>query len=56
VRIWAGLNATDLRRVGLHSERGEESLEHLRKLYAGHDLLHLRQLERIRAMQVGGLA
>ena len=38
----------DLRRVGVHSERGEESLEHLRRLYAGHDLLHLRQIDRIR--------
>jgi len=39
----------DLRRVGVHSERGDESLEHLRRLYAGHDLLHLRQIDRIRA-------
>jgi DinB superfamily len=49
VRIWQRLAPPDLARVGLHSERGEESLEHLRRLYAGHDLLHLRQLERIRA-------
>jgi len=49
LRIWQRLSRTDLARVGLHSERGEESLEHLRQLYAGHDLLHLRQLERIRA-------
>lgn len=48
LRIWASLTPADLRRVGLHSERGEESLERLRKLYAAHDLLHLRQLERIR--------
>ena len=26
----------------------EESLEHLCRLYAGHDLLHLRQIERVR--------
>jgi uncharacterized damage-inducible protein DinB len=39
----------DLARVGVHSERGEESLEHLLKLYAGHDLLHLNQIARIRA-------
>ena len=39
----------DLARVGVHSERGEESLEHLVKLYAAHDLLHLRQLDRIRS-------
>ena len=38
----------DLARVGVHAERGEESLGHLRRLYAGHDLLHLRQIERIR--------
>jgi hypothetical protein len=48
VRLWHGLGTADLVRVGLHSERGEESLEHLRRLYAAHDLLHLRQLERIR--------
>jgi len=49
VRIWERLGPTDLIRVGVHNERGEESLEHMRRLYAGHDLLHLQQLERIRA-------
>lgn len=49
VRLWERLSQADLARVGLHSERGEESLEHLRRLYAAHDLLHLRQLNRIRA-------
>ena len=48
MRLWENLSTTDLARVGLHNERGEESLGHMRKLYAGHDLLHLRQLERIR--------
>ena len=38
----------DLQRVGVHVERGEESLAHHLKLYAGHDILHLNQLERIR--------
>ena len=37
----------DLQRVGVHAERGEESLAHLIKLYAAHDLLHLRQIDRI---------
>jgi uncharacterized damage-inducible protein DinB len=37
-----------LQRVGVHVERGEESLAHLVRLYAGHDLLHLRQVERVR--------
>src|SRR5262245_61764391 len=48
LRLWENLSPADLGRVGLHNERGEESLGHMRKLYAGHDLLHLRQLERIR--------
>jgi len=49
VRIWARLTPSDLERVGIHGERGEESLARMRMLYAGHDLLHLAQLERIRA-------
>ena len=40
----------ELKRVGVHSERGEESVEYLLRLYAGHDLLHLRQIDRIRAV------
>jgi hypothetical protein len=39
----------DLQRVGIHVERGEESLAHQLKLYAGHDILHFNQLERIRS-------
>jgi hypothetical protein len=48
VRVLAGATREDLQRVGLHAERGEESLERLMRLYAGHDLLHLRQIARIR--------
>lgn len=53
LRLWSSLTAADLSRVGLHSERGEESLERLRALYAAHDLLHIRQLARIRATLAG---
>ena len=49
LRLLTRATPADLGRVGLHAERGEESLEHQRRLYAGHDLLHLRQLARIRA-------
>jgi hypothetical protein len=35
-------------RVGVHTERGEESIGHLIRMYAGHDILHMNQLERIR--------
>lgn len=30
---------------GLHAERGKEPIEHLIRLYAGHDLNHLKQIE-----------
>jgi uncharacterized damage-inducible protein DinB len=32
---------------GMHSERGEESIETIAKLCAGHDINHLRQIEKI---------
>lgn len=48
LRLLERVSPADLKRVGLHSERGEESLEHLRRMYAGDELLHLRQIERIR--------
>jgi len=38
----------DLERVAVHPERGEESVAHMIRLYAGHDLLHLQQIDRIR--------
>jgi hypothetical protein len=53
LRLWAGLTDADLTRVGVHSERGEESLGFMRNIHAGHDLAHLRQLSRIRATVSG---
>ena len=32
---------------GMHAERGEESIERLTQLIAGHDINHLEQIERI---------
>jgi len=32
---------------GIHSERGQETIEHIVRLYAGHDINHLQQIERI---------
>ena len=32
---------------GMHSERGKETISHLIRLYAGHDLNHLAQLEQL---------
>jgi uncharacterized damage-inducible protein DinB len=48
LRLLADASPGDLQRVGVHAERGEESVGHMLRLYAGHDLLHLRQLARIR--------
>jgi uncharacterized damage-inducible protein DinB len=33
--------------AGLHAERGRESIPHLMRMYAGHDLNHLTQIERL---------
>jgi hypothetical protein len=48
LRLLDGASNQDLDRAGLHAERGEESVRHMIRLYAGHDLLHLRQIKRIR--------
>jgi len=48
LRLVEGASPQDLQRVGVHVERGEESLEQHKRLYAGHDLMHLRQIDRIR--------
>lgn len=40
-------SAAELERVGLHSERGQESAGFLLRLMAGHDLVHRRQIDRI---------
>jgi DinB superfamily len=32
---------------GMHSERGQESIEHIVRMFAGHDLNHLKQIEGI---------
>lgn len=32
---------------GMHSERGEESIEHIVRMIAGHDINHANQIERI---------
>jgi DinB superfamily len=34
---------------GVHSERGQESIEHMVRMFAGHDINHLQQIERILA-------
>jgi hypothetical protein len=47
LRLLARVPEPERDRVGLHAERGEESVAHIIRLTAGHDVLHLRQVERI---------
>ena len=35
------------KQFGIHSERGQESIEHIARMIAGHDLNHIQQIERI---------
>lgn len=35
------------KQYGIHSERGQESIEHIVRMFAGHDINHLQQIERI---------
>ena len=48
VRFLRALDGDEWDRVGLHSERGEESVRHVATLLAGHDLNHERQVRRTR--------
>jgi uncharacterized damage-inducible protein DinB len=48
LRLIRAASPDDLQRAGVHTERGEESVAHMLKLYAAHDLVHLRQIERIK--------
>ena len=41
------LAAQQWKQYGMHSERGQETIEHMVCMYAGHDINHLQQIERI---------
>ena len=48
LRLLRRAKPEDMKRVMRHAERGDEPLDHMIKLYAGHDIVHLRQIARIR--------
>jgi uncharacterized damage-inducible protein DinB len=52
LRIWRTVTPDDLQRIGVHGERGPETLDTLLRLVAGHDLRHRRQIDRL----LGGTA
>jgi hypothetical protein len=47
VRLLRSLHGEELDRFGMHAERGKETVRHMIALYAGHDLNHLAQIERL---------
>ena len=47
LNLVAGIDDSWLDRYGVHQERGKETVRHLLRLYAGHDLNHLQQIGRI---------
>ena len=49
LRWLARLSPDERARAGLHSERGEESVDRIVRLLAGHDLNHENQIRRVRA-------
>lgn len=48
LKLLHSLNESQMNRVGIHSERGPESVRRISQLVAGHDLLHLNQIRRIK--------
>jgi DinB superfamily len=45
--LWRSLTPAQLARVGVHSERGPESLDLIIRMMGGHDLVHRRQIDRV---------
>jgi hypothetical protein len=45
--LLASLDSEQWTHYGVHSERGSESIEHIARMTAGHDVNHLRQIEQI---------
>jgi hypothetical protein len=44
LRLWSKTAAADRARVGMHAERGPESVDLMFRIYAGHDRFHLNQM------------
>ena len=56
VRWLRGLTPEERGRSGVHNERGPESVDHMIRLLAGHDLVHRNQIGRILGREGGGSA
>lgn len=49
IALYKSLAPEQWKHNGMHSERGEETVEHIVSMFAGHDLNHIQQIERILA-------
>lgn len=49
VALYKSLTPEQWKHFGMHSERGQESVEHIVRMIAGHDINHIQQIERILA-------
>jgi len=47
LRLYKSLSPEQWKHYGIHSERGQESVEHIVRMIAGHDINHLKQIEAI---------
>ena len=54
LRLWSRVSGADWDRVGIHGDRGPESLRDMVRIIAGHDLAHRRQVGRILALGAVG--
>jgi DinB superfamily len=48
LQVLRSVDVSDLDRIGVHGERGPESIRDVIKLTAGHDLVHRNQIRRIK--------
>ena len=51
IALLKSLTPVQWKHSGMHSERGEETIEQIVRLIAGHDVNHIQQIERILAPQ-----
>ena len=47
--FYKSLRPEQWKQSGMHAERGEESLERIARMIAGHDINHILQIEKILA-------
>jgi len=56
LQLWERTSASERARIGIHTERGPESLDLSFRLIAGHGLFHLGQMRRTLAQATGSAA